>query len=227
MQRFTLAVLAASFGLAASAQAQRPQPVVRPSSRWVINGHSSMALGTTVTDAFNEVKTSSGLGAGVEVGYRVTPQLLTYVGLEINKQPVDAFETGGRLRPHPPGSRRQAQLPDQGQQDDALRRRLGRPAEPQHHGGRLRHRNQLGPFAVGPCGWSERRGTAVRVTEARARWRAQHRGWRRSGNIKFDGEKQNTQSLENTTTMRLRFGAKLVSVGVGSWESRELGSRDS
>ena len=80
MHRFILAVATVSFGLTASAQAQRQHPVVRPSARWVINGHSSMALGTSVTDAFNEVKTSSGLGAGFEVGYRVTPRLLAYAG---------------------------------------------------------------------------------------------------------------------------------------------------
>ena len=74
MQRFILSVLAASFCVAGFAQAQRPHPVVPTSARWVINGHSTMALGTSVTDAFNEVKTSSGLGAGVEVGYRVTPR---------------------------------------------------------------------------------------------------------------------------------------------------------
>ena len=95
MQRIILAVLATSFGLAGSAQAQRQHPVVRPAARWVINGHSSMALGTSVTDAFNEVKTSSGLGAGIEIGYRVTPRLLTYAGLEINKQPVDGFDLEG------------------------------------------------------------------------------------------------------------------------------------
>src|SRR5215204_4294362 len=83
MQRFILAVVAASFGLSGSAQAQRQQPVVRPSSRWVINRHSSMALGATVTDAFNEVKTSSGLGAGIDIGYRVTPRLLAYAGFDI------------------------------------------------------------------------------------------------------------------------------------------------
>ena len=54
-----------------------------------------MALGTSVTDAFNEVKTSSGLGAGFEVGYRVTPRLLAYAGLDINKQPVDMADLEG------------------------------------------------------------------------------------------------------------------------------------
>ncbi|MFL5462050.1 MAG: hypothetical protein ACJ8AY_15290, partial [Gemmatimonadales bacterium] len=95
MHRFILAVAAASFGLNASAQAQRHQPVVHHSSRWVINGHSSMALGATVTDAFNEVKTSSGLGAGLEVGYRITPRLLAYAGFDINKQPVEAYDLEG------------------------------------------------------------------------------------------------------------------------------------
>ena len=44
-----------------------------PSSRWVLNGHSTAALGTSVGDEFGSLDTQGGLGAGVEVGYRVTP----------------------------------------------------------------------------------------------------------------------------------------------------------
>ena len=97
MYRFMLAVAAASFGIAASAQAQRQQPVVHHSSRWVINGHTTMAMGANVEDDFNQIKTASGLGAGFEVGYRVTPRLLAYAGLDINKQPVDMADAGPDL----------------------------------------------------------------------------------------------------------------------------------
>jgi hypothetical protein len=88
MQRIILAVLAASLGLAGAAQAQRPH-AVRPPSRWLISGHSTAALGTSVGDAFGSTNTSNGLGAGVEVGYLITPRLVAYAGLDIAKQPID------------------------------------------------------------------------------------------------------------------------------------------
>ena len=78
MQRILLAVLAATLGLAGSAQSQHSQKPVMPSSRFVLNGHSTAALGTSVGDDFGSIDTHSGLGAGVEVGYRVTPRLLAY-----------------------------------------------------------------------------------------------------------------------------------------------------
>ena len=206
MQRFILAVLAASFGLAGSAQAQRHQPVVRPSSRWVINGHSSMALGTSVTDAFNEVKTSSGWGAGVEVGYRVTPRLLTYAGLEINKQPVDAFdlegnfglthlEAGARLSFPIAGSK---MMPYVGAW--VGRRSLSTTLDDFDTG--TSSDLSLSGLAAGASG-----GVQLFVSPKLALDGGLSIGVGKMGNIKFDGEKQNTQSLENTTTTRLRFGA--------------------
>ena len=206
MQRFILAVLAASFGLAASAQAQRPQPVVRPSSRWVINGHSSMALGTTVTDAFNEVKTSSGLGAGVEVGYRVTPQLLTYVGLEINKQPVDAFELEGDFGLTHLEAGARLSFPIKGSKMMPYvgawvgRRSLSTTVDDFDTG--TSSDLSLSGLAAGASG-----GVQLFVSPKLALDGGLSIGVGKMGNIKFDGEKQNTQSLENTTTMRLRFGA--------------------
>ena len=89
MQRFILAVLTTSFGLTGSAQAQHRHPVQQPSSRWVINGHSTAALGTSIGDAQGHISTSTGLGAGIEVGYRVTPRLLTYAGFDLAKQGID------------------------------------------------------------------------------------------------------------------------------------------
>src|SRR3954468_8184504 len=89
MQRLILAVLATSFGLVASAHAQRPRPVAPPPARWVINGHSTAALGTSLGDGFDHLNTTTGLGAGVEVGYLVTPRLMAYAGLDIAKQAID------------------------------------------------------------------------------------------------------------------------------------------
>ena len=206
MQRFILAVLAASFGLAGSAQAQRQHPVVRSSSRWVLNGHSSMALGTSVTDAFNEVKTSSGLGAGVEVGYRVTPRLLTYAGLEINKQPVDAFdlegdfglthlEAGARYSFPITGSK---MLPYIGAW--VGRRSLSTTLDDFDAG--TSSDFSMSGLAAGASG-----GVQLFVSPKLALDGGLSIGVGKMGNIKVDGQKQTTQGLESTTTTRIRFGA--------------------
>lgn len=206
MQRFILAVLAASFGLAGSAQAQRSHPVVRPSSRWVINGHSTMALGTAVADAFNQVKTSSGLGAGVEVGYRVTPRLLTYAGLEIAKQPVDAvdldgdfglthLEAGARLSFPIAGSK---MMPYVGAW--VGRRSLSTTVDDFDTG--ASSDLSLSGLAAGASG-----GVQLFVSPKLALDGGLSIGVGKMGNIKVDGQKQNTQGLDNTTTTRLRFGA--------------------
>lgn len=206
MQRFILAVLAASFGVAGIAQAQRPHPVVRTSSRWVINGHSTMALGTSVTDAFNEVKTSSGLGAGVEVGYRVTPRLLAYAGLEIAKQPVDAvglegdfglthLEAGARLSFPIAGSK---MMPYVGAW--AGRRSLSTTLDDFDTGTSADF--SLSGLAAGVSG-----GVQVFLSPKLALDGGVSIGVGKMGNIKVDGQKQTAQGLGSTTTTRLRFGA--------------------
>jgi hypothetical protein len=96
MQRMLLLVLAASLG-AGSVQAQRPHAVRQP-SRWVINGHSVAALGTSVGPANGggfPLKTSSGLGGGVEVGFMITPRLTAYAGYDIIKQGIDVDGLAG------------------------------------------------------------------------------------------------------------------------------------
>ena len=206
MQRFILAVLATSLGLAGSAQAQRQQPVVRPSSRWVINGHSSMALGTSVTDAFNEVKTSSGLGAGVEIGYRVTPRLLTYAGLEINKQPVDGFDLEGDfgLTHLEAGARvsfpikHSKILPYVGTWVGY--RSLTTTVDDLITG--ISSDLSLSGLAAGASG-----GVQMFVSPKLALDGGLSIGVGKMGNIKYDGQKQITQNLDNTTTTRIRFGA--------------------
>jgi outer membrane protein with beta-barrel domain len=205
MQRFTLSVLVI-LGFAASAQAQRPHAVRSPSSRWVINGHSTMALGTSVTDAFNEVKTSSGLGAGVELGYRVTPRLLAYAGLEIAKQPVDAADLDGDfgLTHLEAGARlsfpiaRSKMVPYVGAWIG--RRSLSTTMDDLDTG--TSSDLSLSGMAAGASG-----GVQVFVSPKLALDGGLSIGVGKMGNIKFDGQKQITQSLERTTTTRLRFGA--------------------
>ena len=207
MQRFILAVLATSLALAGSAQAQRPHhPVAPPSSRWVLNGHSTMALGTSVTDAFNEVKTSSGLGAGVEVGYRVTPRLLAYAGLEIAKQPVDVQDLDG----------------DFGLSHLEAGARLSFPIEHSKFMpyvgawvGRRSLTTSLDDFETGTSSDLSLSGMAVGasggvqlfVSPKLALDGGLSIGVGKMGNVKLDGVNQTTQNLDNTTTSRLRFGA--------------------
>ena len=86
MQRIILAVLVASIGTVGTARAQRPQSTHLP-SRFYINGHSVAAFGTSVTpQGWDALKTSTGLGGGVQVGYAITPRLTAYAGYEIAKQ---------------------------------------------------------------------------------------------------------------------------------------------
>jgi opacity protein-like surface antigen len=96
MQRMLLAVLVASMSGAVTAEAQRPH-TVHPPARWFINGHSVAALGTSVQPEAGgfELKTSSGIGGGVQVGYMITPRVTAYAGYEIVKQPVDVEGLGG------------------------------------------------------------------------------------------------------------------------------------
>ncbi len=207
MQRFILALAAVSFGIAGSAQAQRHQPVVHhPSSRWVINGHSSMALGATVTDAFNEVKTSSGLGAGFEVGYRITPRLLAYAGLDINKQAVAIEDLDGDfgLTHLEAGARysfpieRSKFMPYVGAW--VGRRSLSTTLDDFVTG--ASSDLSLSGMAAGASG-----GVQMFVSPKLALDGGLSVGMGKMGNIKLDGQSQPTQNLENTTTTRIRFGA--------------------
>jgi hypothetical protein len=205
MQRIILAVFTAAFAIAGSAQAQRQHTVPRP-ARWVLNGHSVMALGSNVEDDFNQIKTSSGLGAGVELGYRVTPRLLAYAGLEIAKQPVDIeglsgdfglthLEAGARLS-FP--SRRGKLVPYVGAWIG--RRSLSTTVDNFDTGESFDL--SLSGMAAGASG-----GVQVFVSPKLALDGGLSIGMGKMGNIKSDGVRQPTQSLGNTTTTRLRFGA--------------------
>jgi hypothetical protein len=68
-ERYMLAALTytglVSLGLATQAHAQRPHAMRPLGSRWVLNGHSTAALGTSVGDAGGSLNTSSDLGGVV------------------------------------------------------------------------------------------------------------------------------------------------------------------
>jgi Outer membrane protein beta-barrel domain len=206
MQRLVLAVFAASLGLAAPLHAQHPTPVRPPSARWVINGHSTAALGTSVGDEFGSLNTSAGLGAGVEVGYMVTPRLLAYAGLDIAKQAVDVtgldgnfglthLEAGARL--NFPIARSKL-LPYVGAW--VGRRALSTTVDNVVTGEQADL--SFSGMSVGASG-----GVQVFLSPKLALDGGVSLGVGKLGNIKADGEKQDWGTPDNTTTTRLRFGA--------------------
>jgi hypothetical protein len=206
MQRILLAALAASVGLAGSAQAQHHH-VVRPlSSRWVINGHSTAALGTSVGDAGGSINTSAGLGGGVEVGYRITPRLLAYAGLDIAKQAIDVpglegdfglthLEAGARL--NFPIARSKA-MPYIGAW--VGRRSLSTTVDNFATG--ESSSLSLSGLAVGASG-----GVQVFVSPKLALDGGLSLGIGKMGKVKVDGQRQDWGTPDNTTTTRVRFGA--------------------
>jgi hypothetical protein len=207
MQRLILAVLAASFGVASSAHAQRPHPLSPASSRWVINGHSTGALGTSLSDGFDKLKTSTGLGAGVEVGYRVTPRLLAYAGLDIAKQSIDVagldgdfglthLEAGARLSFPIPRSK---MLPYLGAWIG--RRSLSTTVDNFDTG--TSSDLSFSGLTAGASG-----GVQVFISPKLALDGGLSVGVGKLGNVKVDGQRQDGgETLGNTTTTRIRFGA--------------------
>jgi Outer membrane protein beta-barrel domain len=206
MQRFII-VLAASFVLAGSAQAQREHPTVHPSSRWVINGHSTATLGTSVNDGLDNLKTSNGLGAGVEVGYRVTPRLTTYAGFDLAKQAIDVagldgdfglthLEAGARLSFPLPRSR---MLPYVGAW--VGRRSLSTTVDNFDTG--VTSDLSFSGLAAGASG-----GVQLFVSPKLALDGGLSIGVGKLGHVKVDGQSvPGGETLHNTTTTRIKFGA--------------------
>ena len=200
MQRIIFAVLALSFGLAGAAHAQR-QP-----SRWLIGGHSTAALGASVGDAFGSINTSTGLGAGVEVGYLITPRLLAYAGVDIAKQPVNEvgldgdfglthFEAGARFSFPMPRSK---VMPYVGAW--VGRRRLSTTVDDFDTG--TSSSLSMSGLAVGASG-----GVQMFVSPKLALDGGISLGIGKMGNVKVDGQREDWGTPDNTTTTRIRFGA--------------------
>jgi hypothetical protein len=206
MQRLVLAVLAASFGLAGSVHAQRPHPVGPPSSRWLLNGHSTAALGTSVGDAGGSINTSSGLGAGVEVGYLITPRLVAYAGLDIAKQAIDVvglegdfglthIEAGARLSFPIPRSKA---LPYIGAW--VGRRSLSTTVDNFDTG-------ESSDLSMSGLGVGASGGVQLFVSPKLALDGGVSVGVGKMGNVKVDGQREDWGTPDNTTTTRIRFGA--------------------
>jgi opacity protein-like surface antigen len=205
MQRILLAVVA-TVAFAVSAHAQQSQHPVMPSSRWVLNGHSTAALGTSVGDDFGSIDTQGGLGAGIEVGYRVTPRLLAYAGLDIAKQGVDEagldgdlglthIEAGARLSFPITGSKL---MPYVG--GWVGRRSLTTTVDDFETG--ASSDLSLSGLGAGASG-----GVQFFVSPSLALDGGVSLGIGKMGNVKVDGHKEDWGTPDNTTTTRLRFGA--------------------
>ena len=206
MQRLVLAVLAASLGFAGSAHAQHSQHAAMPPSRWVLNAHTTAALGTSVGDDFGSIDTHSGLGAGVEVGYRITPRLLAYAGVDIAKQGINEIglegdfglthiEAGARLSfPIP----RSNLLPYVGAW--VGRRSLSTTVDDFDAG--TSSDLSMSGMAVGATG-----GVQVFVSPHLALDGGVSLGMGKMGNVKVDGQREDWGTPNHTTTTRLRLGA--------------------
>jgi hypothetical protein len=206
MQRILLAVVAATLGFAGSAAAQHSQQPVMPSSRWVLNGHSTAALGTSVGDDFGSIDTHSGLGAGVELGYRVTPRLLAYAGVDIAKQGINEvgldgdfglthIEAGARLSFPITGSKL---MPYVG--GWVGRRSLTTTVDDFETG--ASEDLSLSGLGAGASG-----GVQFFVSPSLALDGGVSLGVGKMGNVKVDGHKEDWGTPNNTTTTRIRFGA--------------------
>jgi hypothetical protein len=206
MQRIILAVLVASLGATGAAHAQRSHSVRAP-SRWVINGHSVAALGTSVgTGQVGDVKTSAGLGGGVQVGYMITPRLTAYAGFELAKQSIDVIgydgdfglshlEAGAHMSFPVRGSRL---MPYVGAW--VGRRSLSTTIDDFETGAQADF--SMSGLAVGASG-----GVQYFVSPKLALDGGLSVGVGKMGNLKVAGQKQATPALDNTTTTRLQFGA--------------------
>lgn len=206
MQRILLAVVAATLGFAGSAAAQHSQQPVMPASRWVLNGHSTAALGTSVGDDFGSIDTHSGLGAGVEVGYRVTPRLLAYAGVDIAKQGINEvgldgdfglthIEAGARLSFPITGSKL---MPYVG--GWVGRRSLTTTVDDFETG--TSEDLSLSGLGAGASG-----GVQFFLSPSLALDGGVSLGVGKMGNVKVDGHKEDWGTPNNTTTARIRFGA--------------------
>lgn len=205
MQRIILAVLAASLGLAGPAHAQRAHPG-GSMSRFVLNGHSTATLGTSVGDDFGSIDTHGGLGAGVEVGYLITPRLLAYAGLDIAKQGIDEaglegdfglthLEAGARLSLPIPRSK---VMPYVGAW--VGRRSLSTSVENFDTG-------ESSDLAMSGLSVGGTAGMQLFVSPKLALDGGVSVGFGKMGNVKVDGQHEDWGTPNNTTTTRIRFGA--------------------
>jgi hypothetical protein len=206
MQRIILAVLVASIGVAGSAEAQRARASHLP-SRFFINGHSVMAFGTSVTpDGFESLKTSTGLGGGLQIGYAITPRLTAYAGYELAKQPVDMFGLEGNFGLSHLEAGAHLSFPVRNSRVSPYvgawvgRRSLTSTLDDLDAG--TSQDLSLSGLAAGVSG-----GMQYFLSPALALDGGVSLGMGKFGNVKIDHVRQIMPDLRNSTTMRVQFGA--------------------
>jgi hypothetical protein len=206
MQRIILAVLVASIGTVASAQAQRAHTTRLP-SRFFINGHSVAAFGTSVTpEGWDALKTSTGLGGGVQIGYAITPRLTAYAGYEIAKQPVDMFGLEGDFGLSHREAGAHLSFPVKNSRLSPYvgawvgRRSLTSTLDDLDNG--TSQDFSLSGMAAGVSG-----GMQYFLTPALALDGGVSLGMGKFGNVKIDHQRQIMPPIGNSTTMRVQFGA--------------------
>jgi hypothetical protein len=206
MQRIILAVLVASIGTVGSAQAQRAHTTRLP-SRFFINGHSVAAFGTSVTpQGWDALKTSTGLGGGVQLGYAITPRLTAYAGYEIAKQPVDMFGLEGNFGLSHLEAGAHLSFPVKNSRLSPYvgawvgRRSLTSTLDDLDNG--TSQDFSLSGMAAGVSG-----GMQYFLTPALALDGGVSLGMGKFGNVKIDHVTQIMPSMSNSTTMRVQFGA--------------------
>jgi hypothetical protein len=210
MQRMLVAVLVVSLGAVGSAQAQHPRPVHSP-SRWVLNGHSVAALGTTVglagAGGTGDLKTAAGLGGGVEVGYLITPRLTAYAGFELAKQGIDVAGLGGDFGLTHLEAGARLSFPVRGNKAMPYvgawvgRRSLSTTVDNFNTGG-------TSDLSVSGLAAGVRGGMQYFVSPKLALDGGLSVGIGKMGNVKIDGQRLTVPGdLKNTTTTRLQFGA--------------------
>jgi hypothetical protein len=207
MHRMLLVILAATLATVGSAQAQRP-PAVHSPARFVINGHTTAALGTTVSDGAQtgDLRTTMGLGGGVQVGYLITPRLTAYAGLDLAKQGSDIngvdgnfglthLEAGAHLSFPVRGSKA---LPYVGAW--VARRKLSTTLVNLLTG-------QEAPLSVWGLGGGVTGGMQYFLSPKLALDGGISVGIGKMGHMKANGNQGDIPNIQNTTTTRLQFGA--------------------
>jgi hypothetical protein len=159
-----------------------------------------------VGDDFGSIDTHSGLGAGVEVGYRITPRLLAYAGLDIAKQGINEVDLNGDfgLTHIEAGARLSFPI-------------TGSKLMPYVGGwvGRRSLTTSVDDFETGTSadlslsglGAGASGGVQFFVSPSLALDGGVSLGVGKMGNVKVDGHKEDWGTPNNTTTTRIRFGA--------------------
>jgi hypothetical protein len=94
---FTVAALGA---LAASAQAQTEARTLTPRNEgFMLGAHTVLATGVTISGPGmrGEIRTDTGEGVGVQIGYGFSPRLLVYASADVARQGTDFANVDGEM----------------------------------------------------------------------------------------------------------------------------------